>query len=324
VKLTLPLVLLAAVAHADKPAAVTRGRVVEKIVAVVNDEIILATELENWALPQVRGGIDFESAEGRKAWDEVKRKALDSMVEGVLVRQQAAELKLTVTPEEVDRAMEEVKRQNKLDDASFVEALKQQGFTPEAYRKNLRRQILELKVLNTAVRSRVSVSDDEVRTYYQQNERQLAGEKTVHLRQILIAVPPDASPDDVERKRRMATKVLELAREGRSFGELAKAYSDDELTKAEGGDAGWVGHGVLVEPMEEVIASMDPGDVRGPVRTARGWHVLQLVERKQGDIRPFEEVKDQLRKTLYDQQVEKASNQWIHELKKRAHIDIRL
>jgi peptidyl-prolyl cis-trans isomerase SurA len=238
--------------------------------------------------------------------------------------QQATELKVSVTPDEVDRAAEEVKRQNKLDDATFVEALKQQGFTLASYRKNLKNQMLEMKVVSIAVRSRVSVSDDEVRTFYQQNERSLAGDKTVHLKQILVAVPEGAPPDDVERKKRIAGKVVELARSGRSFTELAKAYSDDETTKAEGGDAGWIGHGVLVDALEEVIAGMDAGDIRGPVRTARGWHVLLLVERKAGDLRPFDEVKDQLRKQLYDQQVEKAQQAWIRELRKKAHIDVRL
>jgi peptidyl-prolyl cis-trans isomerase SurA len=318
--------MLASVAALGAEAA--RGnndhhRVVEKIVAVVNDEIILLTELDQAAAPLVKGA-DPDTAEGKKAWDEGRHKALDQMIDQHLVMQQATELKLSVSAEEVERATEEVKRQNKLDDATFVEALKQQGFTMDTYRKNLKRQILELKVINTAVRSRVSVSDDEVKTFYQQNERAMAGEKTVHLRQILVAVPEGAPPDDVERKKRIAGRIVELARSGRSFTELAKQYSDDETTKAEGGDAGWIGHGVLVDALEEVIAGMDAGDIRGPVRTGRGWHVLQLVERKAGDLRPFDEVKDQLRKQLYDQQVDKAQQAWIRELRKKAHIDVRL
>jgi peptidyl-prolyl cis-trans isomerase SurA len=305
-------------------AAAPQKRIIERVVAVINNEIVLDTELEQFAVPLVRQGLDLDSTEGRKALDEAKHKALDAMVDDRLVMQQAGELKLSVTSEEVERAIDEVKRQNKLDDATFVEALKQQGFSLESYRKNLRRQILNLKVVNTAVRSRISVSDDEVRTYYQQNARQLGGEKQAHIRQILISVPADANPDENERKKRVAAKVVELARGGTRFEELAKKYSDDDTTKAEGGDAGWIGKGVLVDALEETIAGMDAGDVRGPVRVAPGWMVLQLVERKAGDIRPYEEVKEQLRKTLYDQQVEKATQSWLRELRKKAHVDIRL
>jgi peptidyl-prolyl cis-trans isomerase SurA len=304
--------------------AAPQKKVIERVVAVINNEIVLETELDQLALPLLRGNIDPESNEGKKALDEAKHKALDALVDDRLVMQQAGELKLSVSADEVERAIEEVKRQNKLDDATFVEALKQQGFSMESYRKNLRRQILNLKVVNTAVRSRVSVSDDEVKTYYQQNARQLGGDKQAHIRQILIAVPADANPDEVERKQRVAAKVVELARGGTKFEELAKKYSDDDTTKAEGGDAGWIGKGVLVDQLEEAIAGMDPGDVRGPIRVGPGWMVLQLVERKQGDIRPLDEVKEQLRKTLYEQQVEKATQSWLRELRKKAHVDLRL
>lgn len=295
------------------------ARVVERVVAVVNDEIILETELEQFAAPQYRGP-EPDSAEGKKEWEETKRKALENLIDGKLVQQQARELKLAVGPDEVDRAVQQVKDQNHLDDATFNEALKQQGFSMESYRKMLRKQILELKVVNTAVRSRVSVSDDEVRAYYKQNERLMAGDRQSRLRQILIAV---GGGDDVDAKKKVALKVLELARGGTSFVELARQYSDDEATKSSGGDLGWTGKGVLVDAIDDAAASMEPGDVRGPIRTERGWVILQLVERKAGDMKPFDEVKEQLRKQLYDQQVEKAQQSWLKELRKKAHVDIR-
>ena len=299
------------------------ARVVERVVAVVNDEIILETELEQFAAPQYRGP-DPDTADGKKAWDELKRKALDGMIDSKLITQQAVELKLSVTPEEVDRAILQVKEQNKLDDATFRSALEQQGFTIEGYRKTLKKQILELKVVNTAVRSRVTVSDDEVKTYYKQNEKLVAGDRQSHLRQILVAVPDHGSDADIAAKKRVALKVVELSRGGTSFAELAKQYSDDEGTKASGGDLGWVGKGVLVDALDEAMAAMEPNDIRGPIRTERGWVVLQLVERKSGDLRPYDEIKEQLRKQLYDQQVEKAQQSWLRELRKKSHVDIRL
>jgi peptidyl-prolyl cis-trans isomerase SurA len=299
------------------------ARVVERVVAVVNDEIILDSELDQYAAPQYRGP-DPDTAEGKKQWEDLKRKALDGMIDSKLVTQQAVELKLSVTPEEVDRAIQQVKEQNKLDDATFKTALEQQGFTVEGYRKTLKKQILELKVVNTAVRSRVTVSDDEVKTYYKQNEKLVAGDRQSHLRQILVAVPDRASDADLATKKRVAAKVVELSRGGTSFAELAKQYSDDESTKASGGDLGWVGKGVLVDALDEAVAAMEPNDVRGPIRTDRGWVVLQLIERKSGDLRPYEEIKEQLRKQLYDQQVEKAQQSWLRELRKRSHIDVRL
>jgi parvulin-like peptidyl-prolyl isomerase len=298
------------------------SKVIERVVAVVNDEIILQSELEQFAAPQYRGP-DPETPEGKKAWDETKRKALDVMIDGKLVTQQASELKLSVGSDEVDRAIQQVKEQNKLDDNTFVEALKQQGFTLESYRKTLRKQILEMKVVNTAVRSRVAVSDDEVKAYYRQSERSTSADRQSHLKQILVMVPDRASDADVDAKKKVAAKVVELSRSGQKFDELAKQYSDDAATKGSGGDLGWVGKGVLVDALDEAMSSMEPGDVRGPIRTEKGWVVLQLVERKAGDLKPYEEIKEQLRRQLYDQQVEKAQQSWIRELRKKAHVDVR-
>lgn len=313
-------VVVAALVAAAAPASA--ARVVERVVAVINDDIILETELEQFAGPMYRGP-DPDTADGKKAWDETKRKALETLIDGKLVQQQASELKLTVTPDEVDRAVQQVKEQNKLDDTSFTEALKSQGFTLEGYRKTLKKQILEMKVVNTAVRSRVQVSDEEVKTYYKQNEKLTTSDRQSHLRQILIAVPDKASDGDVAKKRAVAAKVIELSRGGTRFEELAKQFSDDDGTKASGGDLGWVGKGVLVEALDDAMAAMEPGDVRGPIRTERGFVVMQLVERKAGDLRPYDEIKEQLRKQLYDQQVEKAQQSWLRELRKKAHVDVR-
>ena len=322
-KRRLSFVCAVCVALVGAAAGIARAsRVVERVVAIVNDDIILDTEVEQTAAAMYRGP-DPETTEGKKQWDETKRKALEQMIDGRLVQQQASELKLAVTTEEVDRAMQQVKEQNHLDDSTFRSALEQQGYTMEGYRKILRKQILELKVVNTAVRSRVTVSDDEVKTYYKQNEKLVAGDRQSHLRQILVVVPDRASDADVAAKKRVAEKVTELARGGTSFAELAKQYSDDDGTKASGGDLGWVGKGVLVDALDDAMQAMDTGDVRGPIRTERGWVVLQLVERKSGDVKPYDEIKEQLRKQLYDQQVEKAQQSWIRELRKRAHVDIR-
>lgn len=178
--------------------------------------------------------------------------------------------------------------------------------------------------MSQAVRSRVSVGDEEVRTYYKQNEKALSGEdRQVRLRQILIGMNDKMGDDEIEKKKRVAVKVVELAREGHSFAELAKQYTDDEGTKDVGGDLGFLSKGTLVDELDEAVQAMEPGDVRGPIRTARGWVILQLVERKAADIRPFAEVKEALRKQLYDQQVEKAQQSWLKELRKKAHVEVR-
>lgn len=300
-----------------------QAKVVDRVVAVVNDEVVLDSELDQWTAAQLRAPVDLDTLEGARTFEAMKKKQIDRLIESRLISQQATALNLKVTDDEVERAVEEVKRQNKLDDAQFTAALKDQGFSMEAYRKNLRKQVLELKVVNTAVRSRVSVSDEEVRTAYNQSDRQNAGERLAHLREIVFVLPKNASADEVEKKRRLATKVLsDVQGAGRDFGELAKVHSEGE-SRSEGGDLGWVQAGSLVDELHEVVVAMDPGDVRGPIRTAQGFVLLQLIAWKAGNLRPFDEVKEQLRRQLYDQQVDKAMASWLKELRRKAHVDVR-
>jgi peptidyl-prolyl cis-trans isomerase SurA len=297
--------------------AFAAGKVVDRIVAVVNEEIILETEVEQIAATQLRGPADLESKS--KEWEALKRKALDHMIDKKLIGQQAHDLKLSVTSEEVDRALKSVQEQNKLDEATFAEALKQQGFTLESYRRSLKQQILELKVINTAVRSRIQITDDEVKAYYNQNARQMGDKSTSHLKTLQVDVPDGGN---AEEKKKLAERLLSEARKGKTFESLAKENAAAGVTAD---DLGWVGPGTLQDALEAEVSQMEAGDVRGPIRTARGWHLLRVEEKKgSSNIRSLDEAKEQIRRTLYDQQVEKATGAWLKELRKKAHVDNRM
>jgi peptidyl-prolyl cis-trans isomerase SurA len=309
----LVLAFLTSAAHA---------RTIDRVVAVVNDEIVLDSELEEFTAPALRAPIDLDTPEGASTFETLKKKSLDKLIDQRLVNQQAVELKLTVGPDEVDRAIDEIKKQNKIDDAEFVDALKAQGLTLEGYRKSMKKQILDMKVINTAVRSRVQVTEEEVKTAYNQSDRQNAGERLAHLREIVINVPKSAGPAEVQKKQQLAARLEAQAVGGADFAQLAKSYSESD-SKAEGGDLGFVQAGNLVEVLGDVVQQMDAGDIRGPIRTATGWSVLQLIEWKSGNLRPYDEVKDQLRRQLYDAQTQKATEAWVKELRRRAHIDVK-
>lgn len=304
------------------PAA-SAARVADRIVAVVNDEIILESDLDQVALPTFRDA-DPESAEGKRKLEAHRHKVLDTLIEKQLVAQHAKELKIHVSEDEIRRAMDEVKKNNGLDDVQFREALRAQGFSLEGYKKQLKQQLLELKVVNQAVRSKVSVPDEEVRAYYAQTVRQASGDDVqVHLRQILVGVKKGATPTEVEEKRKLGLSLVEQLRAGADFDKLARTYGEDLASRA-GGDLGWMARGDLPAELREVVVTMDGNDVRGPVRTERGFHVLQLLEKKEGGVRAFDEVKEQLRRQLYDQQVEKGVQNWTKDLRRKAHVEIRL
>jgi parvulin-like peptidyl-prolyl isomerase len=319
------LVILGSAAVPSSPAQA--ATVIDRIVAVVNDDIILESEVNQAAVMSMRaelGELDLESAEGQRKFEAHRRKTLDSLIEKQLLAQQAKELKIYVAEDEMKRALEDVKKSNNLTDFQFSEALKQQGFTLDGYRKTLRQQLLELKVVNQTVRSRISIGDDEVRAYYAQTVRQATGDQLqVHLLQILIPVAKNATEAVINEKRSHAGKLVDQLRSGADFVTLSKQLGDEGANKVSG-DMGWVARGDLPEELRDTVASMDAGDLRGPVRSERGFHIVQLVEKKNAEVRSFDEVKENLRRQLYDQQVEKGILSWTKELRRKGHIDVRL
>lgn len=303
------------------------GQGLDRVAAVVQDEIVLETEVLQAAevdAQQALAGLDRDTPEGQRRFEELKRRTLDALIDRMLITQHAREQKIYVTEEEMRNAVQDVVKNNKLtSEAALREALKAQNIAWDAYQTMLRQQLLQLKVVNTAVRSRVSVGDDEVRAYYAQMVRQLAGDQLqVRILQILIPAGKDLPPQAVKEQRLRAAKVVEGARNGVDFATLCQSFCTDK--QAGDGDTGLVSRSALPVELREVVSTMDAGDVRGPIRGERGFYIVRLVEKKDAEVRPFEEVKETLRRQLYEQQVDKAATAWTKELRRKAHIDIKL
>lgn len=311
------LTLFAWISVSAALASAAPGKVVERIVAVVNDEIILKSEVEQRA--RIVGADNPMANLGK-----LRRDVLNHMVDERLIAQEATTLKLQVERGEVDRAVDEVKRQNKITQAELEAALAAQGMTMASYRSDLRNQILRLKVINLQVRSRVTVSDEDVRKAYEQNLRTSGTDVKVRVRQLLVAIPPDSPRAVREARRAEAAALGERIRAGEDLAELARELSDDPSTRADGGDLGYVTRSALPPEVAEVVFEMKVGEVRGPIYSDEGAHIVRVLDRKASEARPFEEIKEELRRQLHQQEVEKQTKLWLIDVRKRAHVDMRL
>jgi parvulin-like peptidyl-prolyl isomerase len=297
-------------------AEAAEPRVVERIVAVVNDDVILQSEVED--------RLRLLAAESQ-ALDagKLRQQAIDHMVDERLIAQEAVTLRIEVDRMEVDRTVDEIKRQNKITHAELEEALRAQGMTLASYREDLKKQLLRIKVIQLQVRSRVSVSDEDVRKAYEKNLHTTGTDVKVRLRQVLIAIPPD-SPRSVRNTRRaLAVQVGERVRAGEEVAALATELSDDAATRADGGDLGYVARSALPPEVSDVVFAMRPGEIRGPIYSDLGAHIVQVIDRKASEARPFEEVKEELRRQIYQEEVEKQTRLWLVDVRRRAHVDIR-
>ena len=322
--------LLAAIFVLASAPRAPRARVVERIVAVVNDSILLQSELEERMRPLMPQLEQMPNQQIRKQrLEQLRRQMLEHMINEELIRHQANKLKIKVEEKDLERAVADVMKKNNLTREQLEAALRREGKSIEAYKESiLRPQLLRLRVLNVQVRSRVSVSEDEVRALYQKNLRALGVEAKVRARHIFIAIPGGASSADVVQRRyharRLASQVRAKVKAGVDFGELARKHSEDSVTRADGGDLGYFGRGTLPANVESVVFSMKKGEIKGPIRTERGFHIIELTDKRASSARSLDQVRDELHNQLYSEKMEKATKAWLADLRKRSYVDIKI
>jgi peptidyl-prolyl cis-trans isomerase SurA len=300
------------------------ARVVEKIAAVVGEDIVLSSEVEEHAAPFMQEISAMPNPTQRAARaSALRREILERLVDERLIIQQAAELKLAVSSEDVDRSIEQIKKENGgLTDAQLTSELVKAGQSMASYRQEIKKQILRYRVLNIAVGSKVTVSDADVEGYY--NGHMKSGDHVqVKASHIFVAIPENADSVTLKAKEKFAHDLLERAQKGEDFAKLAKDFSQDPATRDEGGDLGYFGRDMLPKPIEEMVFSMKIGEVRGPVRADRGFHVIKLIDRRTKEVKPLADVKEELRNQLRQKEMERQTKNYLADLRKRTLVDIR-
>ena len=298
--------------------------VIERVLAVVGDAIVLESEVGLRAAPLVAELEEQLSPSDRqRRVRALLRQVLEELVDEELITQAAAEAELEVTAEEVDRAIDDVRRSNKMTDAQLTEALAAQGYSTASYRKEIRRNLVRMRAINVMVRPRVSVTDDDVRAFYDRTAAQSAGPTELDVAHLLVRVAPDAADDVKDAARRKAGELLARIRAGEDFAKVTLEASEDPASREAGGDLGWFKRGELPTEWEEALFTMAQGEVRGPIAGPQGLHLFKVVAVKREPTRPFEEQQTRLRQQLFGERMDKATRQWLEELRKKGHVELK-
>jgi len=297
----------------------------EKVVAIVNDSIILQSELDARLQPVMQEAQQIpDENERKRRIAKLTGQVLDDMVNEELIVQAAEASKIEVDSSEVQAALDEIKQQNNLDDAGLQQALAQQGYTLQGYKADLRRQLLRLRAVNQLVAPKVQVTDEDVRARYDQMSRRSEAVSAVQLSHILIKLPEHPTEQQLEEAKEKAAKAMDRVKAGEAFAAVAKAVSEDPSTSANGGELGWFQRGSINPDWEQIVFSMNKGDMRGPVTGPQGLHVFYVTDVKQSELKPYDQMKDQLQRELRRRELDKQTQTWTEELRKKAYIDIKL
>ena len=324
---------LAGAAFLTTAAVVPRpaeAAIVERVVAVVGERPILLSELRQRARPHLfRIAMSTQNPSQQAAAEsEMFRELLTRLIDERLEEQAADKAHLTVTPEEVDNGIRQVAAQARLDPKQLIAEAKRQGLSEQDYRDEIRRQVLEGKLIQLRVRGRVRVTDQDARNAYNNYVRDLAQQSPVDLRILVLSIPPGSSQQTATARVTLAEELSRRARAGEDFCELVLEYSDDPSTKNTCGSRGPVPLQALFPELQEVARTQAPGETSAPIvfKDPTGQQAVLVVQTvaTQGKAPPFEQVKEQMMERAFVEATERQRKQWLQELRRGVYIDVRL
>jgi len=300
------------------------GRVLNRVAGLVNGEVITLHELEERAGPELRRIENQPEGPAReRARTRILRQAFETLVAERLFSGQVAALGVEIGETEIDNVIADVKKRNNLDDARLDEALASQGMDRPTYRKAVKRDLESMRILQLKIRSKVKVSDEDVKNYWQTHPQEFRADEEVRVRHIFLALTPEAGPSEVAKVRERADRVLARLRRGEEFGLVARQASEGP-SASDGGELGWLRRGTVQPDVEKVAFGLQPGQISEPIRTRAGFQILQLEDRRGGGPKPLDEVKEEIRDRLVNEQGDTYRTQFIAELKKDAVIDVKM
>ena len=308
-----PMVLALLLMTAE-PAA---RELIDRIAAVVNDDVMTLSELQLAAEPY----LAQNNSEERKQllYCDIMRQ----LVEEKLMAQQIKEADITVTDEEVEKAVVDILRTNNITAEELEQAIRARNMSMGQYKEDLKTQLIALKLKDMKVRSRVTVPESEIRAEFDARNKGQPKDEILKIRHVFFKY----SDDDNQTVRREALKRAQDAKSrivgGEAFEDVAKDVSEGP-TAAQGGDLGDLNRKGLLPELERALRDKEPGFLTDPIETSNGVHVVRLEGREFRAQVTYEQQRGKIYQELYQREVEAQMKNWLQELKQASALDVRL
>lgn len=287
----------------------TRAKIIDRIVAIVNDEIITLSDFEDFK-KNVGPGVP-------------ERRLVDLLIEDRLTKQITKKLNLTPTAEEVTKRINTILSQEGLTQKDLKEFLKQRGISYAQYRKNIEQSIEQERLLEREIRSAISIKEEDIRAYYYQEIKRKGGEKSYHIRQLFL---PTGTPTEIkeerEKKLALAKKIFEEHQQGIPFEKLVQKYSEDETEKESLGDLGFVSERDLIPELQTAVKRLRLNELSRPIETAVGIHLIELLKVQKEEEESYQDAKDSIYRALYEKEFKRILKNWVRSKKEGAYIKV--
>jgi len=322
------LILFTLIGLLGGPASL-QAEIVDRCVAVVNNDTITLSEVNEAGKPLFQRVVDQAPLEQREeAMQQARKSVIEKLIDKKILLQEAKKYNIKVSDEELDMALQRILEKNHTTMEQFRKEMKTMGLNEQQYKEDLRNQILSSKLVNIAVRSKVIIPEEKIIDYYDMHFTEQVGDGGYYILQIGCTWDKNSDATNLkaakEAARKKAERVHSLAVRGEDFKKLAHEYSD--LPSAvDGGDIGVFQEDEMASSMRDAVVKLSPGQVSSIVETPSGYQIFKLLSSQEGQIItkvPYESVKEEIRQTLYQQEMQTLYKNWIKEMRSQAYIKI--
>ncbi len=308
---------LVAILLATGPVSAER---LDGIAAVVGDDVVLISELDQASAPLIERIAQERGSLAPEQVNQIRKESLERLINDQLIAAVAERNDVTASEEEVDTAIKGIAHEEGVTVDRIYQAAAEQGLSRERYRKELASQISRMKVISRSVRSRVTVSDAEVRELYQRRYASLTPGLHLRARHILLPWRGSDTPETRAELRRFAGELRQLALKNGDFAALARKYS--ALPSAAQGGFTMLRQGDVSREIAEQVFELKPGAISEPIETEHGLNLFQVIDRFDPSKVKFEDVREFLHAELVERKTEPEFDRWIKELREQRYIGI--
>lgn len=303
------------------------SELVDRVVAVVNEDIITLSEVEQEAEGLYRAIAQKGSGESLlQALAQARETTIDALINRRIIAQRAKQFHVSVTEKEINDAYEQVRSRSGFSQAAFREELAKSGMTKKTYKASLSSQILQKKLISFDVHSKLIITEAMILDYFDENYTHRVEAGNYYLLQIGFSLNKDTGSGELadknERTRKRAERVHSLAVKGQNFKMLATKFSDLP-SASDGGDIGIFTLDEMAASMRSAVASLAPGSISEIIETDAGYQFFKLLSGDKNAIvvtAPYETVKIEIKQKLYEKKLKEAYSSWVKELKEKAYI----
>jgi len=296
---------------------------VDRIMAVVNDEIIGLYELNQAVRPYAERiktmGYPFEKE--KEMLSKIQQDVLKQLIDKKLVDQEVKRFNITVSENEIDSAIARMTQTRVSADDEIDEAFSIKKSASEEYRRQVKENILRAKLINLEVKSKVVLTKKDIAAYYERHKDMYTQEKLYHLRNIVMRVFPDAGETERRSVYTAMVDILKKLQDGESFESLARKYSQSSLAE-DGGDLGVFQWGNLSPQLQDALKGLKAGMYTSILDTSQGYQVFYVEEIKTGAGKTLEDATAEIEEKLYSEIVDNKFHSWMEDLRNRSHIKI--